>query len=381
MKAIVTGMIATFPVAGVAWDYGQYALGLERLGFEVYYLEDSGIGRYTLNPQTGEYELYQAHGIRVLQHALSTLSPTLGQRWHVRTVDDTTFGLSTEEIAAVAADADLFLNVSGCCLLRDEYRRARHKVMIDTDPGWNHFVIFPRWDRKPRAEQCMGWRAHDHFFTYALRLGQPDCSLPTFGIDWQPTVPPVVLDWWEARGPAERWTTVTSWNTFQEFIGDDTIMYGSKEPEFEKIVALPSRSPASFEVAVSGEPPVERWRALGWSVIDAGSVSRTVDAYRAYIEASRGEFSVAKNAYVVTRCGWFSCRSTCYLAAGLPVVVQDTGFGDVIPTGQGVLSFRTLDDAVAAIDTVEDRQAARDLARDYFAAEVVLGELLEHVSL
>ncbi len=139
MRAIVTGAIATYPVGGVAWDYGQYALGLERLGLEVYYLEDTGVPSYTYDPAVGGYVEDCSHGVQMVQQSLDLLSPTLGRRWHVRAVDGRTFGLSSADMEEVVAGADLFLNVSGSCLLRDEYRRCRRKVFLDTSPGCNHF--------------------------------------------------------------------------------------------------------------------------------------------------------------------------------------------------------------------------------------------------
>lgn len=387
MKAIVTGMIVTSPVGGVAWDYGQYALSLEQLGFEVYYLEDPGIPAYSYNPETRMYEEDPSYGVEFLQRSLKLLSPNLAQRWHYRAVDGQSYGLDADAIADVAADATLFLNVSGGSLLRDEYQRCRNKVLIDTDPGWNHFVIFPQWDKKSTQEQLWGWRAHDHFFTYAHRLGQADCPLPTFGLNWHSTRPPVVLDCWNPQPPAKKWTTVMTWNHYPKPIIRDGVKYGSKEMEFGRIEALPTQLPGSFEVLinVNGEAPVTHWQKLGWSVVDAEPTSASAATYRTYIERSRGEFAVAKNIYVATRSGWFSCRSVCYLAAGRPVVVQDTGFSEYIQIGEGLLSFRNLWEAVGAIATIEKnytyhQQAARELARTQFDSRLVLSEILEKIA-
>src|SRR5262249_13878109 len=188
MKAIVTGMIATYPVGGVVWDYGQYALGLERLGFEVCYLEDTG--DYTYDPSRGQYDEGCSYGVGFLARSLAELSPSLGRRWHFRGLDGRAYGLSDEALADELRRADLFLNVSGGCLLRDEYMPCRRKVLIDTDPGRNHFVNYPKQDAG--SSPGRGYRGHDHFFTYAERLGRPGCNLPSLGLPWQPTRPPVV---------------------------------------------------------------------------------------------------------------------------------------------------------------------------------------------
>lgn len=389
MKAVVTGMIATYGLGGVAWDYGQYALGLEHLGFEVYYLEDTGVPAYSYNPATGEYFEDPTDGIRFLQSSLAMLSPDLARRWHVRAVDDRTFGMSALDIAEIVADADLFLNVSGSCILRDNYRRCRRKVFIDTDPGWNHFVIFPRWDRKPASERALGFRAHDTFFTYAQRIGREDCPLPEFGLDWHATRPPVVLGNWQAKPSGAHWTTVMSWSNYPDPLEHNGVTYGGKELEFEKIEEVPARSTSTFEVAINAvdrDALRDRWQSFGWSVVDANPKSRTARAYRDYIERSRGEFSVTKNVYTATRSGWFSCRSVCYLAAGLPVVLQETGFSEVMPTGSGVLPFASAEDALNAIALVESdylthQQSARELARDFFDAETVLSDILDGIGL
>jgi hypothetical protein len=385
MVAIVTGMIASYPVGGVLWDYGQYALGLERLGFEVYYLEDTGWQTY--DPSQGVYTEACDYAVKFLRESLARLSPNLGRRWHFRNMDGRTFGLEANEFMQIVAEADLFLNVSGGTLLRDAYLQNKRKVLIDTDPGWNHFRNYPRWDANPHWQGSHGYRAHDFFFTYAERLGRRDCVLPELGLKWQPTRPPVVLDCWQPRPPGEKWTTVLTWKNFQETISYQGVTYGTKEMEFSKVQDLPARTRSKLELAVGGAAaPIDQWRAAGWSVIDAASVSPTPDRYQQYVESSRGEFSVAKNIYAATRSGWFSCRSACYLAASRPVVVQDTGWPELIPAGEGLLAFQDLAGAQRALDAVEKgyarhQQAARAAAVAYFDSDKVLGELLERVNL
>ena len=265
--------------------------------------------------------------------------------------------------------------------------RVRARCLIDSDPGWNHFVNFPKWDANPGWQGTFGYRAHDYFFTYAERMGKPGCELPDLGIAWKPTRPLVVSDLWQPEHPGQTWTTVMTWDNFRRPIEVDGRIYGTKELEFGRIESLPARVAAQFEVAVGGaSPPVDRWKRLGWSVIDSHDVSRSAGDYRHYVQASRGEFSVAKNVYVATRSGWSSCRSVCYLAAGRPVVVQDTGFSDIIPTGEGLLAFSNLDQAAAQITAVESKYThhqvkAREIARAYFDSTVVLKSLLDRIGL
>src|SRR5262245_15443140 len=187
-------MIATYPLGGVVWDYGQYLLGLERLGFEVFYLEDTGGPTY--DPDRKEYGADFSYGVAFLERELSALSSGLARRWHFRGADGRTAGMDAAGIEKAVAGADLFLNVSGGCLLRTEYMANPRKVLIDTDPGWNHFVNYPRADAGELWPGTYSFRHHNHFFTFAERLSAPDCPLPTFGLPWHPTRPPVVLDRW-----------------------------------------------------------------------------------------------------------------------------------------------------------------------------------------
>lgn len=380
--AVVTGMIASYPVGGVLWDYGQYVLGLEQLGFEVYYLEDTGWQTY--DPRLGEYVDNGEYGAQFLASQLPWLSPSLAHRWHFRAMDGTVHGMTTDEFRKVAARAEVFINVSGGTLLRDEYMGCPRKILIDSDPGWNHFRNYPKWDAQPNWYGSHGYRAHDFFFTNAERLGKPDCPLPDMGLRWHTTRPPVVMDCWHPKPPARRWNTIMTWKNFQEPIVHQGVTYGTKEMEFGKVESLPRHLPGiEFEVASGGaNPPVARWREFGWNISSAQEVSANAETYRDFIASSRGEFSVAKNIYVATRCGWFSCRTVCYLAAGRPAVVQDTGFSEIIATGEGLFAFTGIEDAGAAIRTVESdyerhSRAARELARRYFDARVVLGDMLE----
>jgi hypothetical protein len=195
------------------------------------------------------------------------------------------------------------------------------------------------------------------------------------------------MNCWHQQPPGNTWTTVMTWDNFRRPIESNGKIYGTKELEFGRVESLPHRVPASFELAVGGaSPPREHWRCLGWSVIDSHDVSRTMDEYQQYIQQSRGEFSVAKNVYVATRSGWSSCRSVCYLAAGRPVVLQDTGFSDIIPTGEGLLAFTDMEQAAEALTAVESNYArhqnkAREIAREYFDSSVVLSTLLNRIGL
>jgi hypothetical protein len=232
---------------------------------------------------------------------------------------------------------------------------------------------------------------HDEHFTYAENINEAGCTVPSVGIEWKTTRMPVVLDMWEVVARAELpdrapWSTVMTWNAFQGALVYQGVEYKSKASEFEKVLDLPDRVSVPLTVAVGGATaPLERLRAHGWRVLDGPEATITPEQYQQFIARSRGEFSVAKHVYAATRSGWFSCRSACYLAAGRPVVVQETGFSDAIPTGEGVLAFRTVEEAASAIEEVEGNyahhaSAAAAIAAEYFRSDRVLGNLLDQVT-
>jgi hypothetical protein len=243
---------------------------------------------------------------------------------------------------------------------------------------------FPRWDARPDWMGTHGYRAHDHFFTYAELIGTEHCTVPTLGLAWQPTRPPVVLELWKPEPPGERWTTVLSWRELEPIEYRGRRLRGER-----KWSSRTSRRCRGIPQPLSKSPPAanaptEHWRALGWSVIDSQSISARAADYRSYVGGSRGELSVAKNTYVATQCGWFSCRTACYLAAGRPAVVQDTGFSRLLPCGDGVVAFRDCEGAAAGVERIEadyamHARAARDFAKAHLASDAVLGELLERV--
>jgi hypothetical protein len=132
--------------------------------------------------------------------------------------------------------------------------------------------------------------------------------------------------------------------------------------------------------------PTEELSALGWVILEPTEVLPTHQLYRDFLAASKAEWSVAKHGYVAGRTGWFSCRTACYLALGRPAIVQETGWSDYIPAGDGLLTLSTLDEAVAAIDDVNDHYdehaaAARAMAEQYFDAKKVCADLLAQAGL
>lgn len=389
MRVVVTGLVATYPVGGVAWDYLQYVLGFRALGCDVFYLEDTGRWGYDPAAQTFTPDL--AAGARYLAAALAALAPDLARAWSVRAADGRHHGAEAAAVARRCARADLFLNVSGACWLRDAYREARVKAYVDTDPCYSQAKLAAVADGTADADVRFSVdliRAHDVFFTLGEHLGAPDCTIPTVGLRWYPTRQPIVLDCWplDPAPPDAPFTTVMSWKIEPTPPVVDGRVYGGKDVELERFVELPARTDLPLELALSGAAPRERLSAAGWRVVDGHAVSATPWDYRRYVLRSRGEWSVAKNAYVATRSGWFSTRSAAYLACGRPVVVQDTGWPAHVPPGPGVQPFATVDEAAAALAAVvaeypRAREHARAVAAEHFEATRVCARLLADAGL
>jgi hypothetical protein len=275
------------------------------------------------------------------------------------------------------ADAVISLGATYSRELEPWLDGVRPRILIDTDPGFTHL-----WAAEQGPSSVFG--DHDVYFTVGANIGTPRSPVPTSGITWHQIWNPVCLDWWDPAAPVEhaRFTTVASlWGQdYQPFAGE---LWGPKAERLRAFHALPARTGERFEIAAEADDDAAaaELTAHGWDVVAAAVVVGSVPAYRAYIHGSLGEFSVAKGLYVGTRSGWFSDRSACYLAAGRPVVVEATGFEDVLPTGLGLVAVTSLDDAVEAVKDVRGEYprhaaAARALAEEVFAGDRVVSRLL-----
>ena len=387
-RIVVTGFAATYPFGGVFWDYMQYLLGLHRLGHDVLYIEDTA--RWCYDPVAQTFGEGGGNNAAFLSQQLGRLDPELADRWFFRDASGATFGKPWPKVVEFCRSADLFLNISASCWMRDEYFAASRTAFIDSDPMYTQASV-PGYvegnivdEDRARVDMLL---AHDVFFTFAENIGSPDCLVPRELFDWMPTRQPVVLDCFASaqRPVAERrkvFTTVASWEPSLD-AGPviNGVAYTGKSTEFLRFIDLPRRSAVPLEIALSGGAPRERLAAHGWGIVDAASISADPWIYRRYLADSLGEWSVAKNAYARSRSGWFSCRTACYLALGVPAVVQDTGFSVAIPCGDGLFAFDSEDSAAAAIDAIvtspaRHSAAALEMAKRYFDSETVLTDLL-----
>lgn len=376
---LVLHLAGQYPLPGVVWQALHYLVGLRQLGHEVYYVEDSGAPPY--DPRVKSVVADLTYNVTCLQQALERFG--FSDRWvYWDTATDTCYGLSRTQLQALYDKADVIINLCGATRPRAEHRRNGCLLYIETDP------VFEQIRAAQGEQKTLDFlSAHDVCFTYGENLGAADCPIPLGGFPWQKTRPPVVLDLWDERpDPTCRYfTTVATWhNKGKDITFEGQTYYWSKHVNFLKFLDLPRHTTQPLELAVKpGDEAVEaEMTALGWHFAETPERSATIEGYREYIATSRGEFTVAKDIYVRPRSGWFSDRSVCYLAAGKPVVTQETGFSKFIPTGQGLFAFTTMEDMLAAIDEINANyirhcRAAREIAAEFFAAEKVLGKLLQ----
>ncbi len=369
------------PVGGVIWQTVQYLIGLQRLGFDVYYMEDHGIYPSMFTDD----EDFDGSG-----KAAAFIAKILGRfdfssRWsyHAWHGEEHHFGLSPSEMNGVFERATAVINLHGATMPRPEHRLGGPFIYLETDPVKTEVELH---EKLQSTEDFLD--AHTAHFTYAENLGAPDCKvpLPPARYQFRPTRQPIICDFWEnATAPGEYFTTIANWCQPRRPVTlNGEVFHWSKHYEFMKFLDLPQRTAQQFELALSSyeKPDREMLEAKGWRVRDALEFTREADAYRDYIFASRGEWTVAKDQNVRLRSGWFSDRAASYLAAGRPVVTQETGFSEIFPTGEGLFGFSTIEEILGAIDRINadyrlhSRRAA-EIAREYFEAGKVLSALLE----
>jgi hypothetical protein len=374
MIIILAGSIGRFPVGGQAWCEMQYLLGLRDLGHQVFYLEECGEGSWVYNCETQQVTTDLDYPTAYVRECLEPIG--FGGHWIYRAGSQSE-GMEASAFRDVCSQADLLI-VRGCTipLWRSEYDLPRRRIFIDSDPGFIQFGI-----ANGDVELANTVARCERLFTIGQRIGAADCPIPTLDKHWLKTVFPVALSHWPLADDrsANDFTTILQWRSYKDLVYGG-MRYGNKDKEFPKFLDLPLRTTQLFRIALTGGPADEISR-YGWKVVEGWVASKTPSSYQTFIADSRAEFGIAKHGYVATRSGWFSDRSICYLASGRPILIQDTGIGDWLPVGEGVLTFRDMSEALQKVEAINadyerHRRAARQLAREYFAAERVLPPLL-----
>jgi Glycosyl transferases group 1 len=381
MRIIFSAVLSIPPYTpGSVLQRIHHVLGLQDLGHDVYFVEETYEG--VCVDESGRLSRFE-DSVNARNY-LNTMK-TYGLEEQACLIYEggrETAGLSFDEIAEIAKDADLLINLSGHLSTGPVFEGPRCRAYFDQDPVYTQL-----WHAEYGTD--LNLEHHDVFVTRGLNIGTDATPIPDCSIDWIPTLPAVVLeDSWAPPNPRNGpYSTVASWDVFGDvsYRGE---WYGSRREELVRFSSLPSLLDAPFEMMVKAfKQEDDQMRALlesgGWRLADSSAIG-DIPAYRDYIKQSRGEIGIAKNAYVKGRSGWFSERSAEYLAAGRPVIAQSTGYEATLPTGVGLLSFSTLEEAADAVNTVEadlakHARAARELAEEHFSHKRVLPKLLEAV--
>jgi hypothetical protein len=380
---VLLGSMSAMPVGGVIWQTMQYIVGFQRLGYEVFYVEAHGRYPHMLaqTPQNDGTNL----ALDLIRQVMYRINMSGHWCFHALHEGERTYGMSWAKLQDVYREASVIINLHGGTVPRPEHTAAGNLVYLETDP-----VPIQTYVAENRQLDIDFLSRHDAFFSYGENYGAIDCGVPQSDrFSFRPTRPPVVMEYWPfATSASASFTTIGNWSQYQDVNVQGETYSWSKKLEFLKFLDLPSRTSTPIELALSQCGPEDRQMLManGWRVRDALEFSCDLERYRDYITDSRAEFTVAKDQNVRLRSGWFSDRSATYLAAGRPVVTQDTGFGNILPTGAGLFAFTTTDEAAAAIERVtsdyeNQRRAARRIAEEWFASDVVLGGLLRELDL
>jgi hypothetical protein len=379
---VVAGALAQKPKrGGHTWALLQYLLGFRQLGWNVLFLDRFEPERCVderRQPCPPERSVHVRYFLDVMEQFDLQSCFALLEAGSNRSI-----GIAREEVLRRTSNSVLFLNIMG--FLTDEavMHSAPRRVFLDIDPG------FPQmWHALGLADLFVGY--HD-YVTIAENIGKPGCTIPTRGLDWITTRPPVVLDYWPIGiSKSGAFTTVASWRGAYGPVEYEGKTYGLRAHEFRKFAELPRHSNMRFELALDINPQETKdlslLRANGWHLLDPQVIARDPSAYRSFISGSCGEFMVAKSMYVENRGGWFSDRSICYLASGKPVLAQDTGLRDNYPTGRGLVVYSNMEEAVeglgqVAMDYDWHARGARRLAEEYFDSRTVLPRLLDRLGI
>jgi len=379
---VLAGYLVRCPLGGYAWQILHYLAGLRALGFDPYFYEDTAYYSDCFDPLTGNMHVSPDAGVAFAAEFFEPFG--FGERWVFWDAGrDRYYGLEGERTAALLHDAPLVITLAPVNRLRRAPQQ--RKVFIDIDPTYTQI-------RVAQGDQslCELLSEHDLHFTIGENIGQPQSRIPTDRFQWRPTRQPVAVELWtpQPSAPAAAYTTIGRWDEQRRDVDFEGEVYAwRKRVEWMKFLQLPARSGERFTVAMDIDKipaDADLLRRHGWEIVDPIAVSRDALIYRDFIRRSKGEFTVAKDLNIRLASGWFSDRAACYLAAGRPVVTQDTGFGRTLPTGSGLFAIHGIGEAVAAFDAIaadyeHHVRAARRIAEEHFAASRVVGDLLSAV--
>jgi hypothetical protein len=379
LRILILGYLVRGPMGGMCWQNLNYMAGLARLGHEVYFLEDSDDYDSCFHPATWQMDRDPRYGFRFTDRALRGIG--LPGRWaYYDAHTKTWFGPCSNRVADLISSADLLLNFSGVNPLRPWLMDVPVRVYLDIDPAFTQLNHLLDAAKRARAEM------HTSFLSIGENIGRLISAVPDDGLPWLPTRQPVVFDLWPASPghSGGKFTTVMQWDSYRTLHWNGQ-HYGMKSETFRDYLDFPKKVTGDFEIVLNGPAPRELMKENGWQTRKPHRTAGDPWTYQRYLQRSKAEFTVAKHGYVVSHCGWFSERSAYYLASGRPVITQETGFSEWLPTGRGVFAFTNPDEARAAVETLnasysDNCRAALELAEEYFDFKTVLPQMLDQAS-
>jgi hypothetical protein len=367
-----------YPLGGnLSWAL-QHILGLKDLGHDVYFVEKWVYEDSCYDAGQKVMSNDCTYGLKVVGDLFKRYG--LEGKWCFVQKGEIYHGLSRKEIEEVFRTADVYIDFGANNAWAEEALSSASRVWIDGDPGFTQFRL------SNNLAQGIPVPAFDYYYTNGKNVGRDGNVIPTAGIKWRHFYSPVVTRLFDVQVPPRRavFSTVMNWQSFEP-IRFNGVTYGHKDIEFAKIMELPRLAKFPMEVAVSGNNvPHKQLAANGWTVKNGHDVTISFDSFQHYLYAAKAEFSICKNVYVATRSGWFSDKSVAYLASARPVILQDTGFIEHLPTGEGLLAFSTLEEAKDAIENVsrdyrQHAKKAREIAIEYFESKKALQQLLDEL--
>ena len=378
-QIIINGTMIRLPWGGLNLWHLAWLLGFKKLGHDVYFVERSGWENDCYDIAKREMTNDCSYGIAVVSQLLSGYG--LSNNWCFVDHYGNYHGLSKTAINEVFEYADLYLDLEWGEWM-EESAKVTKRVFVDGEPGWFQLKLQRDVDNGKNLPQ------YDYYSTVGGLIGTSHCDVPVGNIQWNHHLPPVLLDEvkeMEVNGDAA-FTTIMNWQSNKPFEYNGKF-YGQKDIEFEKFIGLPGLVKETMEVAISGSGiPRERIIENGWRLKNADDISVSPGSYLEYIANSKGEFSVVKNSFAQTNCGWFGDRAGYYLGAGRPVVLQDTGFSRILPCGKGLIAVQTVEEAAEAIqmisaDYIKHSKAAREIAYEYLGAEKIVKKILDKLGI
>jgi hypothetical protein len=357
-------------MGGMSLWYLAYLAGFQKLGHDVYFVERSTWENSCYDVSKKEMTSDFTYGLKVVREMMDKYD--LNGRWCFVDEKGGYHGISKPKMNEIFRTADIYIDMEWG-EWEEESAHIPKRLFFDGEPGWLHIKFWNIFESDGQFPN------YNYYFTAGENVGGDDFLVDLCGVKWHHTYSPILPDDTisaEASQDAP-FTTIMNWQSHKviEYGGK---MYGQKDVEFEKFIALPQQTKQRLEMAVSGKNvPRARLAEFGWHVCDADKISISVSSYLEYIAQSRGEFSVSKNVFVETRAGLIGDRSAYYLYYGKPVIHQDTGFSKYLPVGNGLFGVRDKEEAAAALDAISSNyqkhsNAAKEIAREYFMADKVI---------